>query len=173
MDFAATLRAVGDRLEAAGHPAVLIGGHALAAHGIVRATLDLDLLVPDTAQRDVLRLMRDLGYDELHASVGYSNHQHSDPEWGRVDFVYVGEGTATKILAAARQLEGPGGVPVQVPAPEHLASMKALAIKNDPDRSRQEIADIQALLRVPGIDRDEVREFFSRHGLLSYWDELA
>lgn len=36
-----------ERLESAGIPCALIGGAALAAHGVARATLDVDLLVAD------------------------------------------------------------------------------------------------------------------------------
>lgn len=39
-------------LEERGVPAALIGGLALGAHGIARATLDVDVLVVDTAVLD-------------------------------------------------------------------------------------------------------------------------
>ena len=50
MNFAAVLKTIDSRLRVEGHPSVLVGGLALAAFGIPRATLDLDLLVPAEAQ---------------------------------------------------------------------------------------------------------------------------
>ena len=173
MNFAATLQRLAVELDRLDCRVALIGGHALAAYGIVRATLDLDLLAEASSQDAVLDLMQQLGYEELHSSTGYSNHQHPDSRKGRVDFVYVGERTAKQVFDGGVQLEGPGGIPVLVPRPEHLASMKALAIKNDHSRARQELADVDALLRLPDVNRDEVREFFARHGLLRYWGELS
>ena len=53
-----------------------------------------------------------------------------------------------------------------VASPEHLAMMKAQAMKNFPHRALYEGEDVRILLQVPGIDRDAVRDYFDRHGLL-------
>ena len=172
MDFAAVLEPIADRLERQGHPFALAGGLALAAFGIARSTLDLDLLVPAEAREDVLALMKELGYETLHASQGYSNHLHAQPGLGRVDFIYVRGDTRDKIFDGAQPAEGPGGRPVLVPRAEHLAAMKALAMKSDPERRLQDLADIERLLRLPGVDRSEVRDVFERHGMLAFWREL-
>ena len=50
--------------------------------------------------------------------------------------------------------------------------MKIQAMKNDPERTFREMADIQFLLRVPGIDEQEVRGYFERSGLPEKYDEL-
>jgi hypothetical protein len=42
------------------------------------------------------------------------------------------------------------GTTLLVPRPEHLAAMKVQAMKNDPSRTFQDLADIQALLSLPG-----------------------
>ena len=173
MDFSAVLARIKGRLDLKNHPVALVGGLGLAAFGIARATLDLDLLVPAEAQDDVIDLMEKLGYETLHRSSGYSNHLHVDERWGRVDFVYVRGDTRSKIFAGARSIEGPGGVRVLVPRAEHLAAMKVLAMKNDPTRRLQELADIRSLLQQPGVDPEEIREFFDRHGMLRFWDDLG
>jgi hypothetical protein len=53
-----------------------------------------------------------------------------------------------------------------------MAAMKVLAMKNDPERKLQELADIAALLRLPGVDAADVRRAFERHGMLAWWGEL-
>jgi hypothetical protein len=50
--------------------------------------------------------------------------------------------------------------------------MKVHAMKNDPARTLQDLADIQFLLAVPGVDEDEVRGYFERAGLRDRFDEL-
>ena len=50
--------------------------------------------------------------------------------------------------------------------------MKVQAIKNDPRRAFKDLADVQALMRLPGIDDAEVRGYFERAGLKDRYDEL-
>ncbi len=172
MKLGEVLRPIAEYLEAQGQPCALVGGLGLAAHGLPRATLDLDLLVPAEAQTALIEFMEELGYDTLHRSSGYSNHLHPDEALGRVDFVYVRGETRDKVFSSATELAGPDGVRVLVPRPEHLAAMKVLAMKNDPKRRLQELADIARLLELPGVDREEVRAYFEQHGLSRDWSEL-
>lgn len=51
--------------------------------------------------------------------------------------------------------------------------MKVTAIKNDPTRLHQDLADLRFLLGLLGIDREEVRQYFSKHGLLGRYEELV
>jgi len=64
------------------------------------------------------------------------------------------------------------GRTIRVPKPEHLAAMKVLAMKNDPSRTFQEMADLQFVLGLPGVDVAETRKHFERHGVLERFDEL-
>jgi len=76
-------------------------------------------------------------------------------------------GSSTGVAVA-----GPHGRSVRVPKPEHLAAMKVAAMASDPSRTLQDLADIQFLLRVPGVDREEIRGYFVRYGLEKRFDEL-
>ncbi len=58
------------------------------------------------------------------------------------------------------------------PKPEHLAALKVLAMKNDPGRALQDLSDIRFLLQLPQVDRNEVRAYFTRHGLAERLDEI-
>jgi predicted nucleotidyltransferase len=108
----------------------------------------------------------------LYRSSGYSNHLHPSVELGRLDFVYVRGETRNKLFASAREVPLAGGLRVRVPRPEHLAAMKIQAMKNDPERTLQELADIQFLLRLPGVDEEEIRGYFEKQGLLEKFDEI-
>jgi hypothetical protein len=172
MNFGTVLGVVSGFLEEQGYRHALIGGIALAAYGLPRTTVDADLAVESAAQDDLIRFLEFRGYETLNRSPGYSNHLHSDPDWGSLDFVYVGGETADRLFAECRRPQGPGGIETPVPKPEHLAALKVLAMKNDPARTFQEMADIRFLLTLPGVDRSEVRDYFERHGLKDRFDEL-
>lgn len=172
MDFAVELRAVSAELARLQTRWAVVGGVAMAALGMPRTTLDLDLVVDAAAQDALVAWLEGRGFATLHRSSGYSNHLHPEPRRGRVDVVYVRGDTAEKLFAAIRRLAGPGGQEIPVPSPEHLAAMKALAIRNDPGRTFQDLADVRFLLLLPGTDRDLVREHFARYGLEGRFDEL-
>ncbi|HEX5715757.1 MAG TPA: hypothetical protein VF179_06335 [Thermoanaerobaculia bacterium] len=172
MNFGMVLGAVSGFLEERGYRHAVIGGIALASYGLPRTTVDLDLVVESSAQDDLIRFLEARGYQTLNRSRGYSNHLHSDPDWGSLDFVYAGGETAEKLFAECQRKPGPGGLEVPVPKPEHLAALKVLAMKNDPARTFQELADIRFLLTIPGVDRHEIRDYFERQGLKDRYDEL-
>jgi len=66
-----------------------------------------------------------------------------------------------------------GDVSAPVPRPEHLLAMKAIAMRNSPHRVLVDSPDVQFLLRLPGVDRATVRDYFARHGLLELFDAIA
>ena len=172
MRFGKVLATVTGFLASRGHRFAVIGGIALVGYGLPRTTLDADLVVDAAAQDEILRFLESLGYQTIHLSRGYSNHAHPDPDWGLLDLVYVSGQTSEKLFASTRWLQGPGGLEIPVPKPEHLAALKVLAMKNDPARTFQELADIRFLLTLPGVDRQEVRAYFERHGLEESFHEL-
>lgn len=172
MNFGTVLGVITAFLEGKGYRYAVIGGIALAAYGLPRTTVDADLAVDFPAQDDLIRFLEARGYETLSRSKGYSNHLHTDPDWGSVDFVYISGETADKLFAGCHHFQGPGGIKVPVPRPEHLAALKVVAMKNDPKRTFQEMADIRFLLTLPGVDRREVGSYFERHGLKDRFDEL-
>lgn len=172
MDFGQALRTVSGFLGERGWRHAVIGGVALAAYGLGRSTLDLDFVVEAEARDDLVRFLESLGYETLHQSGGYSNHLHPEARRGRLDFVYVRGETAGRIFGESRRIAGPGETEIAVPRPEHLAALKVLAMKNEPGRTFQEMADVRFLLTLPGVDREKVRGYFERHGLEDRFREL-
>jgi len=172
VDFGKALATVASFLEAHGHRYGVIGGVALTMYGMPRTTVDLDLVVEGAAQDELIRFVESLGYQTLHRSSGYSNHAHTDPSQGKLDFVYIRGETSEQIFAGCRWLKAPGGLEAPVPRPEHLAALKVLAMKNDPSRIFQEMADLRFLIALPGVDRSEIHTYFTRHDLEDRFDEL-
>jgi hypothetical protein len=172
VNFGTVLGTLSEFFEERGFLYAVVGGVAIAAYGLPRTTVDLDLAVESRAQDDLILFLESRGYQTLHRSTGYSNHKHPDPDWDQLDFIYVKDETSRQLFAGCRILPGPGGRRMPVPQPEHLVAMKVAAMKNDPGRTFQEMTDIRFLLQLPGVDRAMAASYFERHGLRDRLDEI-
>lgn len=147
----------------------LIGGLALAAHKVVRATQDVDFLV-DVDDGDRLhQILLDLGYTCIHRSEDAANYVRRDEG---LDLLYAHRPVARRLLAGAEDRETAMGL-LRVISVEGLIAFKLQAYVNDATRTR-DLDDIRALLRSNEgrIDLEEVRRYFAlfeREGML---DEL-
>ena len=148
----------------------LIGGLALAAHQVVRATQDVDFLV-DADDADRLHgILLGLGYRCLHRSEDAANYLRGDEG---LDLLYAHRPVARRLLDEAEERRTAMGT-LRVISVEGLIAFKLQGHVNDPSRVR-DLEDIRALLRAnrESIDFDEVRRYFKlfdREGLL---DELV
>ena len=133
---------------------------------------DLDFVTEADVRERLVSFLESLGYETLYSSQGYSNHLHPDPELGRVDLIYVDAETAEKLFRSPGAKFRLGDRELPVPRAEHLAAMKVHAMKNDPGRRLQEMADIRFLLQLDGVDEEEIREYFIGAGLAEAFDEI-
>jgi hypothetical protein len=172
MQFDEVLRTFASFFEREGIRYAVAGGLAIHAWGHSRTTHDIDFAVDGSAQQRVLAFAESVGYRTVHVSSGYSNHQHPNETFGYVDILYVYADTAERLFAAAGHRLIAGEVQAPVPKPEHLIAMKVQAIKNAPRRVPIDVPDIEFLLRLPGVDHDEVRDYFDRAGLLRIYDVI-
>jgi hypothetical protein len=172
MDFARVLDLVTTHLSSHGFSWAVAGGAAMQAYGLARATQDLDFVTESAAADELVSRLEAAGYETLYRSEGFSNHVHADPSLGRVDFIYLEPGTAELLFAAARPVPW-GGLRVLVPSPLHMIAMKVHAMKNDPSRSLREMADVQHLLLLEGVDRATARRYFEDAGLAERFNEIA
>ncbi len=172
LDFEKVLTTIAKYFERERVKFAVIGAFALHAYGRSRLTQDLDFVTEAGAQEALIAYLESIGYQTLHRSEGYSNHLHSDQVMGRVDFVYVRAETRRRIFETRGATLKLGNVSVSVPRAEHLVAMKIQAMKNDPSRTFQELADIGFLVRLPDIDQEEVRRYFENSGLLDSYEEI-
>ena len=169
MQFDQVLRTWKAFFEREGVRYAVIGGLAMRAWGSPRTTEDVDFVVDLAARERVIGFAEAEGFETLHVSDSYSNHLRGVD---RIDFMYVEPSTADQIFGAADEKTFIGDVPLNVARPEHLAAMKALAIKWNPRRAFRDMSDIGILLRVPGVDRAFIRDYFARKGMLDVFDEI-
>ncbi|MDN5782083.1 MAG: nucleotidyltransferase family protein [Luteimonas sp.] len=138
-------------------PPALIGGLALAAHGVVRATRDVDFLVDaDDAER-LHELLLGLGYHSIHRSEDAANYLRGEEG---LDVLFAHRPIARQLLATADERDTPMGR-LRVISAEGLVAFKLQGYINDPARTR-DLDDIRALLRAhhQTLDREELRAYF-------------
>jgi hypothetical protein len=120
----------------------LIGGLALAAHQVVRATRDVDFLVDAVDADQVHELLLNLGYRCVHRSADAANYLRGDEG---LDLLYAHRPEARRLLLGA-EARDTGMGPLRVVSAEGLIGFKLQAYINDSTRLR-DLDDIRALLR--------------------------
>ena len=150
-------------------PFALIGGMALAFHGVMRGTRDIDFLVDASDADTVDRVLKRLGYESAHRSDDAATYVRGAE---RVDLLYARRPIARRLLQGAHSVEGALGK-LRVVSGEGLIAFKLQAVVNDPART-QDIEDIRALLRAnrESLDLGEVREYFRLFDRESQLDDL-
>ncbi|NZA25913.1 nucleotidyltransferase family protein [Luteimonas sp. SJ-92] len=139
-------------------PPALIGGLALAAHNVVRATRDVDFLADaDDADR-LHQMLLELGYRCVHRSQDAANYVRNEEG---LDLLYAHRPEARRLLAAAEELTTGVGR-LRVVSAEGLIGFKLQAHVNDPARTR-DLDDIRALLKAnrASLDMSQVRSYFA------------
>ncbi|KRE86814.1 hypothetical protein ASG75_01150 [Rhodanobacter sp. Soil772] len=147
----------------------LIGGLALAAHQVVRATRDVDFLADaDDADR-LHEILLALGYRCVHRSEDAANYLREDEG---LDLLYAHRPTARRLLADAEERSTAMGS-LRVISAEGLIGFKLQALVNNPSRTR-DLDDIRGLLRAQRgrLNMQEVQGYFALFDRQEMLDEL-
>ena len=147
----------------------LIGGLALAAHRVVRATQDVDFLAAAEDAERIHAMLVALGYACVHRSDDAANYRRGDEG---LDLLYARRPIARKLLADAEERDTPMGR-LRVISVEGLIGFKLQGYVNNPRRTR-DLDDIRNLLRANRGDLDmaEVRRYFELFGKADLLDAL-
>ena len=172
MNFENVLRFLTDFLDKEGIDHALIGGFALGAYGVSRATVDLDMITHLDNRDTIVEFLESLGYETLARSEAFSNHEHPIPDMGRIDFLYVSADTAETILEEALVHPIFSNERIKVVKPEHLIALKLFSASADPNRYHREMEDIRSLMATETIDREEVRRYFEKYSSLEELEKL-
>ena len=159
------MQAIFDLLAQHRLPMLIIGGHALTAHGVQRLTFAVDCLVA-TADFDALsQLLIRGGFSNVQHQQNFSAFHHDTPGVPKINVMRVDAATFAKMEAARKGWDF-GNKRFAVPALEHLIALKLHAMKNNPERAGKDGWDIAALLAAnPGaIPREKLRELCDRFG---------
>ena len=147
----------------------LIGGLAVVAHQVVRATKDVDFLVEAEAADKVHIALLDLGYECLYRSEDAANYVRVTEG---LDLLYAHRPLARRLLAEASERETPMGR-MRIISVEGLIGFKLQGFVNDATRTR-DLDDIRALLKVhrDSLKIGELREYFALFNQSELLNEL-
>jgi len=151
-------------LESASIDHALIGGFALAVHGINRATGDIDLLVNEVDRERLVHALNQKNYRIVAESVEVL---HFSGEV-RLDVLLARRPISREMLERAEKTELLGSI--KYLGAEDLIGLKIQAYCNDRRRQLQDKSDIQFLLKkYPDLDLKRVKfyaDFFNE------WPEI-
>ena len=141
----------------------LIGGFALGAHGIHRATKDIDLLIDGTKSEIAKKVLLTNGFNLVFASAEVL--QFDGP--GYLDLLLANRPLSLEMLKQSSETTLSG---IKVVSPEGIIGLKIQAYINDQSRRLQDLADIQALMGLSNIDHEKVKKYAD---LFDEWKTIA
>lgn len=141
----------------AGTKPALIGGLAVVAHQVVRATQDVDFLLEAEAADQVHDALLKSGYQCIYRSEDAANYLRGTEG---LDLLYAHRPLARRLLSEASERETPMGL-LRVVSVEGLIGFKLQGYVNDATRLR-DLDDIRALVKIhrTSLDMHQLHEFF-------------
>lgn len=151
MDFLKVIRQIGGALDAAQVRYALIGGFAMALHGVQRATVDLDflLMLDDLKQAD--RILIDSGYQREFTSENVSHYVADSPDLGRIDLLHAFRGPSLSMLKRAERIDIATDLQLPVVQIEDLIGLKIQAAVNDEQRAEADWLDIRLMIQAAAL----------------------
>ena len=153
----------------------LIGGFALGVMGILRSTMDIDilLLVDNLDKAD--RILTDSMYTCVHRTPNLSQYTSQIKALGSIDILHASKTISKEMLSRVERFRVFNTYMIPVLSPEDIIGLKVQAIANDAQREATDIFDMRLLLdyqrqRKRPIDWELLDEYFSlfnKHALLA------
>jgi len=157
-----------DAAAAAGLDFLLIGGHAVNAHGFIRTTTDFDFLLASRDLRSWSEILAAAGYSLVAPErpiTAFAQFQPREENGFRVDLMLVNDATFAKLIVGSLWREV-GHRRVRVIGALHLIALKLHALR-EPHRVEAGVdyLDIVQLVRLKQIDiaSNEFQEIVNRY----------
>lgn len=153
----------------------LIGGFALGALGMVRATADVDFLIDARDYAKVAGIMKKLQYRCVHKTKNVSQFVSDIKVFGQVDFLHAFRKISLQMLKDASEKSiFEGKHTVKVLKPEDIIGLKVQAFANDPLRETRELADIELIMsHYKGqLDWKVIKEYFGLFDMDKKFNQL-
>ena len=150
MDFANTLPALVARFDAQPLRYALIGGLAMALHGVQRTTLDADFILLADDLDDCHSILESLGFQRAFHSENVSHYTATKAALGRVDLLHAFRPATLGMLKRAERMPLTPDCTIPVVHIEDLIGLKIQAACNDPARTTSDWSDIHQLIQHAG-----------------------
>jgi hypothetical protein len=159
------MQAAFDLLASCSRPFLIVGGYALAAHGVVRQTIDIDCLIAVEDQAAFDANLVGGGYVLTAQTENFARYAAKTSNLPEIDVLFVDASTFKKLEEASISLRR-GNHEFRVPGLGQLIALKLHAIRNESRREGRDLPDIAELLRLnPGrITAGELGELCQKFG---------
>ena len=146
MNFLNDLPKLVAAFDSAGIGYALIGGLAMAVHGVQRTTLDADFILLSENLTECDLLLKELGYMCEFQSENVSHYVSTNRLLVRLDFLHAFRPATLSMLKRAQRLPILENCDIPVVQVEDLIGLKIQASVNDPDRYLGDWNDINMLI---------------------------
>src|SRR5437588_13118675 len=144
------MQAAFDLLAKCSQPFLIVGWHALVAHGVVRQTIDIDCLIIAEDEGAFAAGLKEGGYVSMARTENFARYAGKSSDMPEIDILFVDRSTFKKLQEAAIPLHR-AKHEFLVPGLAQLIALKLHAIRNQPQREARDLHDIAELLRLnPG-----------------------
>jgi predicted nucleotidyltransferase len=168
------LKEIAKAASDAGVPFLVIGGYAVLAHGYVRTTEDLDLLISREERTRWIKLLDGFGMS-IHNDAGtFLQFIPRDDSTMKVDLMFVGKENYEQLSQAGSE-ELIEGARVRVVSLLHLVALKCHAIQNSKTLRRlKDMDDLIQLILINKLDLNEpeLRATILKHGNPELYEKL-
>jgi hypothetical protein len=126
----------------------VIGGFAMNAMGLVRSTIDLDLLVLTEDTAKLKTLFESLGYKCAYKTENVSQYTSPSQDLGEIDLIHAFRPVSLKMLERSKKISLLNGtISINVLSPEDIIGLKVQAFSNDESRKMRELEDIHLIMK--------------------------
>ncbi|MBI5418205.1 nucleotidyltransferase [Candidatus Poribacteria bacterium] len=153
----------------------LIGGFALGAWGVTRASVDIDFLVYKNDMGKVHKIMTDLGYECHYKTENVSQYVSPINIFGEVDFLHAFRNASLNMIKKAEEKKiFEDTITIKVLQIEDLIGLKIQAIANDASRKNIDLPDIENLISInkDKIDWKLIEEYFNLFNFKDLFNEF-
>lgn len=168
------IQEIAKRAGDAGIPFLVIGGYAVFAHGYVRATDDLDLIVQRGRRAQLSKLLCGLGMSVKNDAANFVQFDPADKTGMDVDLMFVSEDVFSQLEQSSVEAKVEG-VPVRVVSLLHLIALKCHALQHSKSiRRLKDMDDLVQLILINRLDLNEpeLRATILKHGNADTYEKL-
>jgi len=168
------IQEIADKIGSIGIPLLVIGGYAVMAHGYVRTTEDLDLIIPRGRRAEADKLFRDLGMTVHNEAATFLQFNPRNESEMKVDLMFVSEEVFGQLerTSVETRLEG---IHVRVVSLLHLIALKCHSFQNSNSiRRLKDMDDLIQLILINRLDLNEpeLRAIILKHGNAEIYEKL-
>ena len=154
----------------------LIGGFAMGAHGILRATIDLDFLIDSQDIPKIKKIMSQYNYKCVFETENVSQYVSDLDVFGEIDFIHAFRTASLSMIKRSKELPiFNGKFRIHVVNPEDIIGLKLQALINNPSRENRGYADIEDIMDYfkDNLNWSLIKEYFSLFERKDKYQELA